>query len=73
MVKLPSYIIEFQIAMDGIKRYTGWTDEEFAQRLGVTDRTLRNIRKDPCSANGGLILRVQNMLQEYRRKAGVIG
>ena len=72
MVKLPAYIIEFQIAMDGVKRYTGWTDEEFAQKLGVSDRTLRNIRKDPCSANGGLILRVQYMLQDMRRKAGAI-
>lgn len=73
MVKLPSYIIEFQIAMDGVKRYTGWTDEEFAAKLGVSVVTLRGARRDPCSVNGGLILRVQNMLQEYRRKAGVIG
>lgn len=72
MVKLPGYIVEFQIAMDGVKRYTGWTDEEFAQKLGVTDRTLRNMRRDPCSANGGLILQIQDMLKKFRQKAGVI-
>ena len=53
MVKLPSYIIEFQIAMDGVKRYTGWTDEEFAEKLGVSVVTLRGARRDPCSVNGG--------------------
>lgn len=73
MVKLPPYAIEFQIALDGVKRYSGWTDAELAKKLGVSDRTLRNLRSDPCAASGGLILRVQNMLQEYRRKAGVIG
>lgn len=34
MVKLPGYIVEFQIALDGVKRYTGWTDVELAKRLG---------------------------------------
>ena len=72
-MKLPAYIIEFQITLDGVKRYSGWTDAELAKKLGVSERTLGNLRSDPCAASGGLILRVQNMLQEYRKKAGVIG
>ena len=72
MAKLPAYIIEFQIAMDGVKRYTGWTDEEFAEKMGISVVTLRGARRDPCSVNGGLVLRVQSMLQELRRKAGAI-
>ena len=32
MAKLPGYMIEFQIAIDGVKRYTGWTDKEFAKQ-----------------------------------------
>ena len=72
MVKLPPYIIEFQIAMDGIKRYTGWTDEEFAEKMGISVVTLRGARRDPCSVNGGLVLRVQEMLRELRKKAGVL-
>lgn len=51
MVKLPGYIVEFQIALDGVKRYTGWTDVELAKRLGVTDRTLqRQWRIDPTNS-----------------------
>ena len=73
MVKLPPYAIEFQITLDGVKRYSGWTDAELAKKLGVSERTLGNLRSDPCAASGGLILRVQYMLLEYRKKAGVIG
>lgn len=69
MVKLPAYIIEFQIALDEVKRYTGWTDEEFAGRLGISVATLRRARRDPCSVNGGIVLKAQNMLEELRRKA----
>lgn len=70
MVKLPGYIIEFQIAMDGVKRYTGWTDEEFAAQLGVSVATIRSARRDPCAVNGGLILKVQDMLAKMRKKYG---
>ena len=70
---LPAYIIEFQIAMDGVKRYTGWTDEEFAQKLGISVVTLRSARRNPCSVNGGLILRVQDMLRVLRKKAENVG
>lgn len=71
MSKLPGYMIEFQIALDGVKRYTGWTDEEFAEQLGVSVCTVRSARRDPCSVNGGIVLRVQDMLRDLRRKNNV--
>ena len=72
MIKLPGYVIEFQITLDGIKRYTGWGDEEVAKRLNITARTLRSIRKDPASAKGITILQAQHMLKELRRKNDVL-
>ena len=72
MAKLPGYMIEFQIAIDGVKRYTGWTDEEFAKQLGVSVCTIRSAKRAPCSVNGGIILRVQDMLQQLRKKNNVL-
>lgn len=72
MVKLPAYIIEFQGKVDLISRYTGWKDQEFADKLGISVDHFRRLRRDPCCANGGLILRIEDMLREYRKKAGVI-
>ena len=72
MAKLPGYMIEFQIAIDGVKRYTGWTDEEFAKQLGVSVCTIRSAKRDPCSVNGGIILKVQDMLQQLRKKNNVL-
>ena len=72
MAKLPAYIIEFQIAMDGVKRYTGWTDVEVAKHLGVSHRTVQRARQDPCSVNGGFVLQVQDILFQLRKKAGAI-
>ncbi len=72
MNKLPGYIIEFQIAMDGVKRYTGWTDEEFARHLGVSVATVRSARRDPYAVNGGIILRVQDMLRTFRKQYGML-
>lgn len=38
MVKLPGYIVEFQIALDGVKRYTGWTDVEYVEKIPAKGR-----------------------------------
>lgn len=72
MNKLPGYMIEFQIAIEGVKKYTGWTDQQLADRLGVSITTVQSAKRDPCAVNGGIILRIQDMLREYRKKAGMI-
>lgn len=66
--RLPQYAIEFQIVLDGIHRYTNWTDEELGKFLGVTARTVRSMRKDPSKVNGALILKAQEKLQRLREE-----
>ena len=66
MVKPPKCLVEFRIALYALKEFKGWTDADIAKRLGVTERTVRRMRQDPFSANGGNILKVQEMLEEER-------
>ncbi|WP_347005254.1 hypothetical protein [Enterocloster clostridioformis] len=67
-MKTPKWIIEFKIDLYALKEYKGWTDEDLGKQLGVTSRTVMNMRKNPCSVNGGLILRVQDMLKDAEEK-----
>ncbi|WP_455649077.1 hypothetical protein [Enterocloster citroniae] len=67
-MKKPKWVVDFKIDLYALKEYKGWTDAELGKQLGVTDRTIMNMRKDPCSVNGGFILRVQDMLKEAKEK-----
>ena len=67
-MKKPKWAVDFKIDLNALKEYKGWTDVELGKQLGVTDRTVMNMRKNPCSVNGGLILRVQDMLKEAKEK-----
>ena len=67
-MKKPKWAVDFKIDLYALKEYKGWTDVELGTQLGVTDRTVMNMRKNPCSVNGGLILRVQDMLKEAKEK-----
>ena len=67
-MKTPKRIIDFKIDLYALKEYRSWTDEDLGKQLGVTSRTVMNMRKNPCSVNGGLILRVQDMRREAEEK-----
>lgn len=67
-MKKPKWAVDFKIDLYALKEYKGWTDEDLGKQLGVTSRTIMNMRKNPCSVNGGLILRVQDMLREAAEK-----
>ena len=67
-MKNPKWAVEFKITLYALKEYKGWTDEDLGKQLGVTSRTIMTMRKNPCSVNGGLILRVQDMLREAAEK-----
>lgn len=41
-----------------IKSRTGWTDAQLAERLGVCERTVNLMKKEPCNRSGKLILRL---------------
>lgn len=67
-MKNPKWAVDFKITLYALKEYRGWTDEDLGKQLGVTSRTIMNMRKNPCSVNGGIILRVQDMLREAEDK-----
>lgn len=62
--KVPRWVSDFRIELYALKEYRGWTDEELGLRLGVSARTIANAKRDPCSVNGGIILRIQEMKRE---------
>ena len=67
-MKMPAWAIEFKVDLYALKEFKGWTDEELGKRLGVTARTDGNMRRNPSSVNGALILKVQSMLKEAKEK-----
>lgn len=44
------------------------SDAEMARRLGCDPSTIVNLKKSPCSVNGGVILQVQENLHRELRK-----
>lgn len=67
-MKMPEWAIAFKVDLYALKEYRSWTDEELGKRLGVTARTIRSMRHNPSSVNGGLVLKVQAMLKEAKEK-----
>lgn len=67
-MKTPEMGRRVKLDLYALKEYKGWTDEDLGKQLGVTSRTVMNMRKNPCSVNGGIILRVQDMLREAAEK-----
>lgn len=67
-MKNPKWAVNFKIDLYALKEYRGWSDEDLGKQLGVTSRTIINMRKNPCSVNGGIILRVQDMLRDAADK-----
>lgn len=67
-MKNPKWAVDFKITLYALKEYRGWSDEDLGKQLGVTSRTIMGMRKNPCSVNGGIILRVQEMLKEAEEK-----
>ena len=55
-MKMPAWAIEFKVDLYALKE------------LGVTARTVGNMRRNPSSVNGALILKVQSMLKEAKEK-----
>ena len=41
-----------------IKARTGWTDAQLAERLGVSERTINLLKKEPWNRSGKIILRL---------------
>lgn len=67
-MKMPEWAVAFKVDLYAIKEYRSWTDEELGKRLGVTARTIRSMRRNPSSVNGGLVLKVQALLKEAKEK-----
>ncbi len=67
-MKAPSWEIAFKVDLYALKEYKGWTDEELGKRLGVSARTVGNMRRNPSSVNGALILKIQSLLKEAKEK-----
>lgn len=65
---LPEPAIKFQSTLDLLKRYTKWTDKEIGKRIGVTERTIRNARKNPFSVNAKTILLIQYQLDKVKER-----
>ena len=68
--KVPEECHEFRITLYTLKEYMDWTDEDVAKRLGVTVRTVANMRKDPGSVAGCHILKVQALAAAARENYG---
>lgn len=49
-----------------IKSRKGWTDKDLAEYLGVTDRTLRDIKKHPYNHSGKHILRILYLREQTK-------
>ena len=67
-MKMPEWAVAFKVDLYALKEYRSWTDEELGKRQGVTARTIRSMRRNPSSVNGGLVLKVQAMLKEAKEK-----
>ena len=65
-MKMPEWAVAFKVDLYALKEYRSWTDEELGKRLGVTARTIRSMRRNPSSVNGGLVLRKRR--QELREQ-----
>ena len=55
---------DFRLQLESVKIRKGWTDEDLAKRLGVTERTIGNMRRDPFSVRGQFVLTVQALAKE---------
>ena len=55
-MKAPSWEIDFKVDLYALKEYKGWTD------------TVGNMRRNPSSVNGALILKIQSLLKEAKEK-----
>lgn len=60
--------IDFQISLDSLKRIRGYDDQELADMLGCSRKTIVNMRKDPFSVSGRWILMVQGYLNKENTK-----
>ena len=61
-------IIDFRNQMSQLKNITGMSDDELADLLDCSTRTVTNLRANPLSCSGEYILKVQAYLKREDSK-----
>ncbi len=51
-----------------IKARTGWTDAQLAERLGVSERTVNLLKKEPGNRSGKVILRLLWLRKQVKKE-----
>ncbi len=59
--------INFKIALESYKCIKGYSDEQLAEDLGCSTKTVSNLRKDPLSGSGRYILPLLEKLKIAER------
>lgn len=61
-------ILNFRCDLESLKILRDWKDEDLADRLKISVRTLRRVKQDPMSASGKTVLLIQEMLKQEKMK-----
>lgn len=61
-------ILNFRCDLESLKILRDWNDDDLADRLKISVRTLRRVKQDPMSASGKTVLLIQEMLKQEKMK-----